>query len=113
MLSNRHRAFAALATLVAVSASAGDGYFDQRQVEPRTVPRDEPCAPAQAWTCTLQCDQGTRTAGERIFGAAGAEACVVLTCSCQRRIVSNGANINDPTLPVAIVVFGVRDLVQK
>ena len=71
------------------------------------------CQPGQAWSCTITCGPGTRYSAERLFGAPGAELCVVTACACRETSLPfpwAGAR-DDPTLPVALVIFGVDYLV--
>lgn len=69
---------------------------------------------AQAWTCTIMCDPGTRYPIERLFNAPGAELCAVAHCEC--RPLPPAApwlnappreSIQDLALPLAFVIFGV------
>ncbi|HSW83527.1 MAG TPA: hypothetical protein VLH12_08635 [Usitatibacter sp.] len=105
---------AVAAAVIAMAAHAEPGYFDKPTApEPKAASENEPCTQSQAWTCTVQCDRSTRAPVERLFGAPGVEACVVLSCSCQGKVVQEGANINDPTLPIALVTFGVQNLLRR
>lgn len=79
--------------------------------EPQARDANRPCALGQAWTCTVQCEEGTRAPVERLFGAPGAEVCVVAACACAPRVAPTPEGIADPTLPLALVVFGLRHLV--
>lgn len=76
------------------------------------LPETGPCNSGQAWTCTVQCEPGTRAPIERLFGAAGVEACVVARCSCEPRLTPTNEDLLDPTLPVAFVIFGVKYLLS-
>lgn len=43
-----------------------------------------PCPRGQAWTGTITCDKGTRSAGARVFpGNPGVEVCMIGYFSCQ------------------------------
>lgn len=77
------------------------------------------CKPGDAWTCTIQCDPGTRTSVDRIFNAAGAEVCAVSHCSCQQiptpppwSGLPTTGSVQDVALPLALVVFGFELLLK-
>lgn len=100
------------AALLASSAFAGGGPFPESSAPPappKAVTLDPaPCAAGEAYTCKLQCGPTTRTFWDRWTNNAGVEACVVLNCVCERQVVP--VNLNDPTQPIALVIFGVRQL---
>lgn len=79
----------------------------------------ELCRPSEKWTCTIQCDGGTRAPIERLFNAPGVEACVVTGCHCQivppspPPIVVQPQEVLDAQLPLALVIFGARQLLTR
>lgn len=66
-----------------------------------------------AWTCTIQCDPGTRYGVERVFNAPGVEICTVTSCHCEQLPAQPGATPalyaqDAATLPLAAVIFGIN-----
>jgi hypothetical protein len=70
-----------------------------------------------AWTCTIQCDPGTRYSIERQFNAPGVEICAVTQCHCEQMPSLPGAaptaSVQDIFgIPLAAVIFGLEHLVR-
>jgi hypothetical protein len=96
---------AAFLALVSLSAPAEDSVaIDARPaVTPRELaPVDQaPCSSGQAWTGTIICDKGTRSAAQRIFaGYPGVEVCMVGSFSCQP--IPNGPADSRRPQPVSV-----------
>lgn len=77
------------------------------------------CVPGTAWTCTVICDPGSRTSAERIFGGSGAEICAVKHCSCEQlpyrgvgAEARQAVDAVDTGLPLAVIVFGIGQLLE-
>lgn len=102
--------------LLSSSAFAGGGPFPDgpapRLEQPKAASTDPaPCEQGQAYTCKLQCSVTTRTFWERWVNNAGVETCVNLGCACEQQVVQ--LNVNDPTQPIALVIFGVRQMLPQ
>lgn len=90
----------------------------EAQIDKRFYPpQHAPCAPTEAWTCTIQCPTlGTRSPDERIVGAPGVEVCKVVACLCAEPFtphptVSPLDVASDPTF--AFVIFGAGYLLKS
>jgi hypothetical protein len=76
------------------------------------------CRPGEAWTCTIQCDPGTRGNVERLFNAPGVEICSVTQCHCEQlppvnAVVGQPPSVQDAFgIPLAAVIFGIEFLVK-
>lgn len=101
---------ALLALLFTTSALAA-GPFPEAAHETAARTDPSPCLDGDAYTCKIQCGPTTRTVWERFTNTAGVEACVNLGCICERLVVP--VNIDDPTQPTVLVIFGVRQLLPK
>lgn len=78
------------------------------------------CQPGHAWTCTIQCDPGTRYTIERLFNTAGAEVCTVNHCHCAQvppppawTGLPPTGSVQDAGLPLAFVIFGIEHLLRR
>ena len=113
---NTRRLFAIFAAL-ALGAAAGYAprVYGQEDATPKAYPeglplKGNPCEDGvTAWTCTIQCDAGSRTPWERIFpNSPGVELCRVSDCTCEPLIGFRGP----PQTPgLAVLQQGRGDLV--
>lgn len=92
--------------------------YQHHRLPPAYVGRGgEQCRPGEAWTCTIQCDPGTRYGIERTLNAPGVEICSVTSCHCE--VISGPVNASPPLsvqdgmgVPLAAVLFGIDLLLR-